>query len=88
MGHRNVQKCSQNHWKVSEPNEPAAEMMLQGMKGDIFAETLRKLEDPIDDAFFVHFFLEIMAKIHKVGLKFKTLVHEIYSKPLKSRNIA
>ena len=68
-------------WKASESDEPAVEMILQDMKAVIFAATLRKLEDSVDDEFFGRFFREMMRKMHKMAPKFKALVHEIYSKP-------
>ena len=55
-------------------------MILQDINADSFAATLRKLEDSVDDEFFGRFFREMMAKMHKMASKFKTLVHEIYSK--------
>ena len=39
-------------WKAAEPEEPAAEMILQDMKAEEFAESLRKLEYSVDDDFF------------------------------------
>ena len=68
-------------WKASEPDEPAADMILQDMNAETFAATLRKLEDSVDDEFFGRFFREMMAKMHKMAPKFKALVHELYSKP-------
>ena len=68
-------------WKASEPDEPAADMILQDMNAESSAATLRKLEDSVDDEFFGRFFREMMAKMHKMAPKFKTLVHEIHSKP-------
>ena len=38
-------------WKVSEPDEPAVDMILQDMNAETFAATLRKLEDSVDDGF-------------------------------------
>ena len=38
-------------WKASEPDEPAADMILQDMNAESFAATLRKLEDSVDDEF-------------------------------------
>ena len=55
--------------------------MLQDMKAEEFAATLRKLEDSIDDELFGRFFREMMAKMHKMDLKFKTSFHELCSKP-------
>ena len=66
-------------WKAVEPEEPAAEMILRDMKAEEFAESLRKLEDSVDDDFFGRW--EMMAKMHKMAPKFKALVHELYSKP-------
>ena len=74
-------------WKASEPDEPAADMILQDMNAETFAATLRKLEDSVDDEFFGRFFREMMGKMHKMAPKFKSLVHEIYSKPWKVRII-
>ena len=48
-------------------------MILQDMKAEIFAATLRKLEDSVDDEFFERFFQEMMAKMHKTAPKLKTL---------------
>ena len=75
-------------WKASESDEPAVEMILQDMKAEIFAATLRKLEDSVDDEFFERFFQEMMAKMHKTRSKIENFVHEIYSKHWKYRNIA
>ena len=60
-------------WKASESDEPAVEMILQDMKAEIFAATLRKLEDSVDNEFFERFFQEMMAKMHKTAPKLKTL---------------
>ena len=60
-------------WKASESDEPAVEMILQDMKAEIFAATLRKLEDSVDEEFFERFFQEMMAKTHKTVPKLKTL---------------
>ena len=68
-------------WKAAEPEEPAAEMILQDMKAEEFAESLRKLEYSVDDDFFGRFFRQMMAKMHKMAPKFNALVHELYSKP-------
>ena len=74
-------KMLSEEWKASEPEEPAPEMILRDMKAEEFAAIVRKLEDSVDDEFFGRFFREIMAKMHKMDPKFKTSVHELYSKP-------
>ena len=64
-------KMLSEEWKASESDEPAVEMILQDMKAEIFAATLRKLEDSVDDEFFERFFQEMMAKMHKTAPKLK-----------------
>ena len=66
-------KMLSEQWKASESDEPAVEMILQDMKAEIFAATLRKLEDSVDEEFFERFFQEMMAKTHKTVPKLKTL---------------
>jgi len=56
-------------------------MILQGMKAEEFAATIRKLKDSVDDEFLGHFFREKMARMHRMDPKFKTSVHKLYSKP-------
>ena len=68
-------------WKADEPNEEAADKMLQDLEAQSFAEILRKLQESVDDEYFGMFFHDLMAKMHKMTPQFKASVHEIFSKP-------
>ena len=84
----NDAKMLSEEWKASEPDGPSVEIILEDMKVETFAATLRNLEDCVDDEVFGRFFRGIMAKTHKTAPEFKALVHEFYSKPWKAGNIA